>query len=239
MPHDVDPERLPVDPVRKVDDRPGDPAARLRDHAAIARLAEDLLPALMAKLGASGLGELEIREGGWRVRLRMPAEAHATARRSSAPARPGSPGGSSRAGQLGAAGPAGSASAVASRALAVPDPAAAVHAASQRGPGGGDNAEQRSVAVSPAVGFYRPRAGLTPGAKVRAGDRLGVVDVLGVRQDVVAPIDGLLGAALVEPGDPVEYGQEIVESAGAPSSAAGRRRRSARPRGAGRCSSGS
>jgi hypothetical protein len=43
-----------------------------RDHEAIARLADDLLPALIAKLAASGLGEIEVREGGWKARLRMP-----------------------------------------------------------------------------------------------------------------------------------------------------------------------
>ena len=33
-----------------------------------------LLPALIAKLGATGLGELEVREGEWRVRLRRPSD---------------------------------------------------------------------------------------------------------------------------------------------------------------------
>jgi len=208
MPHDADPGRAPADLGREPGDRPRDPAARLRDHAAIERLAEDLVPALTAKLGASGLGELEIREGGWRVRLRLPAEAHATARRPSAPARPGAAGGSSRLVQPAPAAPAGPAAAT--RPPAVPDRAVSVQAAPQPAPGGHEHAGHRAVAVSPAVGFYRPRTGLTPGAKVRAGDRLGVVDVLGIPHDVVAPIDGLLGAALVEPGDPVEYGQEIV-----------------------------
>jgi len=61
---------------------PGSPPADARhpesaadhaaDHAAIDRLTEELLPALIAKLGATGLGELEVRQGGWRVRLRRP-----------------------------------------------------------------------------------------------------------------------------------------------------------------------
>jgi pyruvate/2-oxoglutarate dehydrogenase complex dihydrolipoamide acyltransferase (E2) component len=34
--------------------------------------------------------------------------------------------------------------------------------------------------------------------------------MLGVPQEVVAPTDGLIGASLVEPGDAVEYGQELV-----------------------------
>jgi biotin carboxyl carrier protein len=38
----------------------------------IARLADELLPVLIARLEASTLGELEVREDGWRVRLRRP-----------------------------------------------------------------------------------------------------------------------------------------------------------------------
>nr|MBA3891696.1 hypothetical protein [Gemmatimonadaceae bacterium] len=43
-----------------------DAAARTRMDA----LADDVVPALIARLEASGLGELEVRQGGWRVRLR-------------------------------------------------------------------------------------------------------------------------------------------------------------------------
>ena len=37
-----------------------------------------------------------------------------------------------------------------------------------------------------------------------------MVDMLGVPQEVVAPTDGLVGASLVESGEAVEYGQELV-----------------------------
>ena len=66
------------------------------------------------------------------------------------------------------------------------------------------------MATSPAVGIYRSRADLSAGTRVRAGDRLGAVDMLGVAQEVVAPVDGILGTSLVESGDAVEYGQEIL-----------------------------
>src|SRR5262245_48869689 len=46
---------------------------RALDRAAIDHLADDLLPALIAKLRATNLGEIEIREGDWRLRLRRPA----------------------------------------------------------------------------------------------------------------------------------------------------------------------
>jgi biotin carboxyl carrier protein len=34
--------------------------------------------------------------------------------------------------------------------------------------------------------------------------------MLGVPQEVIAPADGILGASLVEPGEAVEYGQELL-----------------------------
>jgi biotin carboxyl carrier protein len=85
-------------------------------------------------------------------------------------------------------------------------------------PGGGpaddpraDAAPTRAIATAPAVGFYRPLADVVAGDRVRAGDRLGSIDVLGVPHEVVAPDDGIVGASLVGPGDPVEYGQDVVE----------------------------
>ena len=81
----------------------------------------------------------------------------------------------------------------------------------------------RVVATSPAVGYFRPRNDLRAGTKVRAGDRIGSVDVLGIGQDLVAPGDGLIGATLVAPGEPVEYGQAIIvlEQLGEPRSQPG------------------
>ena len=34
--------------------------------------------------------------------------------------------------------------------------------------------------------------------------------MLGIPQEVVAPSDGVVGASLVEPGDAVEYGQDLI-----------------------------
>jgi biotin carboxyl carrier protein len=69
---------------------------------------------------------------------------------------------------------------------------------------------RRAVATSPAVGIYQPRPETKQGTSVRSGDRLGSVDMLGIAQEVVAPVDGVVGSSLVEPGDAVEYGQELV-----------------------------
>jgi biotin carboxyl carrier protein len=157
-----------------------------RNHAAIARLSDDLLPALIAKLAASGLGEIEVREGGWKARLRMPAApvpavkaaeshtAHTTAR---------AVGGLGRTEER-------------DRRLR-PE----VEVAEEPG---------RIAAKSPAVGIYSPRRDLVVGMRVRAGDRIGSVNVLGVGQDVVSPVDGVIGSSLAEAGEAVEYGQDLV-----------------------------
>lgn len=154
----------------------------LRDHKAIARLADDLLPALIAKLGASGLGEIEVREGDWKARLRRPVGADLA--------------------RLVAARAAADGSGRADRGTGD---------AERRSRGADAELEpNRAVATSPAVGIYHPRRELTVGMHVRAGDRIGAVDILGVRQDVVAPVDGIIGSSLAEAGEAVEYGQELV-----------------------------
>jgi biotin carboxyl carrier protein len=194
-------------------------AERAAAHATIDRLTVELLPALIAKLGATGLGELEVREGGWRVRLRRPGQGSgAAAPRDRRPgereraARSGAgPGGPHLPAGLTAVGPGREAR----DGLVVRD-----GHARREGPDGSLRDDGRIVATSPAVGVFQPRPDARAGTKVRAGDRLGSVDMLGVPQEVVAPADGVVGASLIEPGDAVEYGQELIllefASAGTP-----------------------
>ena len=60
------------------------------------------------------------------------------------------------------------------------------------------------------MGVFNPRRDLVVGMRVRSGDKIGTVDVLGVNQDVVAPVEGIIGSSLVEAGEAVEYGQPLV-----------------------------
>ncbi len=161
--------------------------SRLADHAAIERLASDLLPALVARLSGTGLGELEVREGEWRVRLRRPSAAdRRPVERSGRAVR-----GTGRDGH---------------RAATSADHAHA-SAGHEEAPAG---RHTPLVATSPAVGVYRARAEIRSGTRVRAGERLGVVDLLGVPQEVVAGADGVVAALFVEDGDAVEYGQALL-----------------------------
>lgn len=193
--------------------------ARAADHAAIDRLADQLLPALAAKLAATGLGEIEVREGQWKVRIRRPAGEGPTQlrRATDRPSRsqPGHAGhGHSPAGLEGHRSAREGRGPVTHSTNGSSPPMAPV------GPGSGADADTapsrqeprpgRTVATSPAVGVYQPRAEARLGTRVRSGDRLGAVDMLGVAQEVVAPADGLVGPSLVEPGEAVEYGQELV-----------------------------
>jgi biotin carboxyl carrier protein len=178
------PDQVPADARRSPDDD-----ERAADHAAIDRLTGELLPALIAKLGATGLGELEVREGAWRVRLRRPAGPPVGTRERRVSDRGGAERSMDR----------------------VPErPPRAQHLHPHPEPPASARSDSRSVATSPAVGIYQPRKDLTIGSRVRAGDRLGAVDMLGVAQEVVAPIDGVVGTSLVEPGEAVEYGQELI-----------------------------
>lgn len=65
--------------------------------------------------------------------------------------------------------------------------------------------------TSPAVGFFAYADGLGPGLGVDKGDALGHVEMLGVRHDVRAPRSGTVRNLVTEAGDPVEYGQVLIE----------------------------
>jgi biotin carboxyl carrier protein len=154
---------------------------RARDEQELRRVADELLPPLIARFGASRLGELEIRRDGWRIRLRRDASSVTVA--AAGTQRAGDGRGEPRTDARRAAPPAGG----------------------ERQAGGA-----RTAVGSPAVGYYQPVDGLDVGRRVRAGDLLGHVDMLGVRHEVVAAGDGVVGRVLAQAGEAVEYAQELV-----------------------------
>lgn len=201
-----------------------DGAGRAADHAGIGRLVDALVPALMAKLGTLNVGELEVREGDWRIRLRRPAGAAAVygRRATDRPSRshpgheqhghaPGAPE-PHRAGRPVAAGSSTNGSTGPSLAPVGPGRTSEGETPAHAGPG----AESARIATSPAVGVFQPDPRAVGGARVRAGDRLGIVDMLGVPQEVVAPIDGIVVGVIVDAGTAVEYGQELIHLEFAP-----------------------
>ncbi len=180
------------------------PSQRETDHASLARLSETLVPALVQKLTTSGLGELEVREDSWHVRLRRQATGpQPPVRRPDRPRLGVHP---DRDGRLGRDG------------TVVTAPLG--HQAGSEGSLGagtgrereqdrtGQGEDRRAIAASSAVGVFSPAAGV--GARVRAGDRVGVVDLLGIPQDVPSPIDGTVVEVFPQPGEAVEYGEAIA-----------------------------
>jgi oxaloacetate decarboxylase (Na+ extruding) subunit alpha len=129
-------------------------------------LTSEIVPALIARLRASRLAELEVRSDGWRVRLR--------------------------------------------RDLRTPRRSARGHAGDGH-PGTELEGDPAGAARSPAVGYFSPVRGLVVGQVVAAGDSLGSVDVLGIAQEVTAPLGGVVSAVLAEAGQAVEYGQVLAE----------------------------
>ncbi|RPH36720.1 MAG: acetyl-CoA carboxylase biotin carboxyl carrier protein subunit [Chloroflexi bacterium] len=65
--------------------------------------------------------------------------------------------------------------------------------------------------TSPAVGHFVYADGLGPGQSVSAGTEIGFVEMLGIRHEVRAPADGIVRHLVAESGEPVEYGQLLVE----------------------------
>jgi biotin carboxyl carrier protein len=170
------------------------PAQRRTDHASLVKLSETLVPALVEKLASSGLGELEVREGAWRIRLRRPIAVTPPARRADRPR------------LTTHAEREGHGTRDAQRSGPAVDPGFAADGVGT--PVAGRAALRRAAATSPAVGVFRP--GPAIGTRVRAGDPVGSVDLLGIPQDVPAPIDGTLIELFPSAGEAVEYGEPIA-----------------------------
>lgn len=168
---------------------------------AIARAAAELVPPLTERLARHGLSEIEVRQGELRVRVsrgvgstrdpgvevtvRQPAKGSA-AETARGPVKESAPASV-------ATTPAGS---------AAPTSSAGAPASGVR---------SLEPVTSPAVGHFIYAEGLGPGLPVSVGVELGFVEMLGVRHEVRAASDGVVRHLVAESGEPVEYGQLLVE----------------------------
>jgi biotin carboxyl carrier protein len=64
---------------------------------------------------------------------------------------------------------------------------------------------------SPAVGHFVYADGLGPGLAVASGTEVGFVEMLGIRHEVRTVSAGVVRHLVAESGEPVEYGQLLVE----------------------------
>jgi acetyl-CoA carboxylase biotin carboxyl carrier protein len=61
------------------------------------------------------------------------------------------------------------------------------------------------------VGYYRTaKTPLKVGAKVQKGDHVAIIAALGIANDIEAPSSGEIVEVLVEPDQPVQYGQVLA-----------------------------
>jgi acetyl-CoA carboxylase biotin carboxyl carrier protein len=71
--------------------------------------------------------------------------------------------------------------------------------------------ELQTIAAT-LVGYYRPtKTPLQVGAVVKKGDIVAVIAALGIANDVESKVSGEVVEVLVEPNQPVEYGQAIAK----------------------------
>ena len=151
------------------------------DLAAIDDAAKSLVPELTRRLREHGLGEIEVRRGSLRVVMRATASAT-----DAKPADTRSDGDTT-----------------ASAGATSPPPTGAAAQAPDRPP--------RQQVVSPAVGIFIYADGLGTGLAVKPGQTIGRVDMLGVHYDVRAHRAGSVASLVTESGEPVEFGQVLVE----------------------------
>lgn len=71
-------------------------------------------------------------------------------------------------------------------------------------------APKPSFVTAEHVGIFH-LAHVAVGEKVKAGQPLGQIDTMHLLSDCKAPIAGTIAALLVEEGQPVEYGQALIE----------------------------
>jgi biotin carboxyl carrier protein len=189
------------------------------------RLANEIVPLLIARLGDGRLGELEIRDGDWRVRVRRVPRDTGAAETSRTGTSAAADHGRARHGprrepaDATAHAPRSQQAAPLSGRLGTPTgngETAALEAVGPGAPGSdsrghGADEPRRILARAPAVGYYVPADGLSTGKIVAADDVIGQIDVLGVRQAVMSPAGGIVSRLLAQAGEAVEYGQELLQ----------------------------
>ena len=66
--------------------------------------------------------------------------------------------------------------------------------------------------TSTLVGYYRPaKSPLQVGGSVKKGDVVAIIAALGIANDVESKVTGEVVEVLVEPNQPVEYGQALAK----------------------------
>ncbi len=160
-------------------------------------LVDVLLPILVDRLAATGLGEIEVERNGATVRVRSESFGAVSGA--------GSGAGTTRTNSATNAGGAQAGAHVASQ-----------NVVAQAGSSAAGSGPAKHAVAATAVGFLVLAKEIYIGAKVAKGAHVASVEVLGIPTEVRAPRGGIVVLLKAATGDPVEYGQEIfiLESIG-------------------------
>lgn len=156
---------------------------------------------LMDKMQQTGLGELEVEDEGYTLKLSAKKAKKTVENVMMAPTAP-----------------VVSAAPIAAAPVAAAPAAAAVagddseEAKKEEAP----KEEEGTVVTAPTVGTYYAAAGpdkppfVKPGQAVSKGDVLYIIEAMKVMNEIKSEMDGTIGKIFVKNGDPVEFGQPIL-----------------------------
>lgn len=155
---------------------------------------------LMDKMQQTGLGELEVEDEGYTLKLSAKKAKKTVENVVMAPTAPVVSAAPIAAAPVAAAAPA---------AVAADD---SEDAKKEEVP----KEEEGTVVTAPTVGTYYAAAGpdkppfVKPGQAVSKGDVLYIIEAMKVMNEIKSEMDGTIGKIFVKNGDPVEYGQPIL-----------------------------
>ena len=157
---------------------------------------------LMDKMQQTGLGELEVEDEGYTLKLSAKKAKKTVENVVMAPTAP-----------------VVSAAPIAAAPVAAAAPVVAAAAADDGNDAKSEEAskeEEGTVVTAPTVGTYYAAAGpdkppfVKPGQAVSKGDVLYIIEAMKVMNEIKSEMDGTVGKIFVKNGDPVEFGQPIL-----------------------------
>lgn len=157
---------------------------------------------LMDKMQQTGLGELEVEDEGYTLKLSAKKAKKTVENVVMAPTAP-----------------VVSAAPIAAAPVTAAAPAAAAAAADEDEDAKKEETskeEEGTVVTAPTVGTYYAAAGpdkppfVKPGQAVSKGDVLYIIEAMKVMNEIKSEMDGTIGKIFVKNGDPVEFGQPIL-----------------------------
>lgn len=156
---------------------------------------------LMDKMQQTGLGELEVEDEGYTLKLSAKKAKKTVENVMMAPTAP-----------VVSAAPIAAAPVAAAPAAAAAAGDDSEEAKKEEAP----KEEEGTVVTAPTVGTYYAAAGpdkppfVKPGQAVSKGDVLYIIEAMKVMNEIKSEMDGTIGKIFVKNGDPVEFGQPIL-----------------------------